>query len=110
MRVALGDSRPAVVVGSDAVGVVGHWIGTAQQEDAERAAVVGIAGRRSDVHLDGAGGAGLSVDDPSYRTCRAAGLPDRYGWRCFRQPRIASPGQTDEIARRGDRAQCLDKT
>ena len=55
MRVALGDSRPAAAVGPDAVGVVGHRIRTAQQEDAERVAVVGIAGRRSDVHLDGAG-------------------------------------------------------
>ena len=107
MRVALGDSRPAAAVGFDAVGVVGHRIRTAQQEDAERVAVVGIAGRRSD---DGAGGAGLSVDDPSYRTCRAAGSLDRYEWRRFRQPRIASPGQTDEIARRGACAQCLDKT
>ena len=101
---ALGGSRPAAAVGSDAVGVVGHRIDTAQQEDAERVAVVGIAGRRSD---DGAGGAGLSVDDPSYRTCRAAGSLDRYEWRRFR---IASPGQTDEIARRGACAQCLDKT
>ena len=110
MRVALGDSRPAAAVGPDAVGVVGHRIRTAQQEDAERVAVVGIAGRRSDVHLDGAGGAGLSVDDPSYRTCRAAGSLDRYEWRRFRQPRIASPGQTDEVARCGACAQCLDKT
>ena len=74
MRVALGDSRLAAAVGPDAVGVVGHRIRTAQQEDAERVAVVGIAGRRSDVHLDGAGGAGLSVDDPSYRDVPRGGF------------------------------------
>ena len=70
-----------------------------------------ISGRRSDLYLDDAESAGRPVADLfHYRVRCAVGLPDRYEWRRFRQSRIASPGQTGEIARRGGRARCLDKT
>lgn len=69
------------------------------------------AGRRREIYGDVPGDARRPVDDRSHSRMRGAmGSPDRYGWRHFRQPRIASPDRTDEIARRGDRAQCLDKT
>ncbi|RFT43030.1 hypothetical protein DMY01_10700 [Cutibacterium avidum] len=106
---AAADEEEGLDAGAD--GLVGHPAGTDHQWAVGMTSTVGAVGWIGRHPAGIADVDHLAIDPPHCGVgpirC-AVHLSDRYGWRHWRQLRIASPGRTDEIACRGDRAQCLD--